>query len=186
MFNILIIKSLGVLILLLIITKSSLNYKPPPKHEIVYVKEERNLNEDPAVRANIKYKYDKRRIDINVLTAPIEKPKQKKQPNPSGKHLNEDRFLESFVELKGGTFKVGHSDPNGVNFEHPQKVATVKPFRIMLYPVSIAMFANYMKLKPKYQTTAEVTGSSWVSNYLVDPQSLMDRRDHEDSDVIIE
>lgn len=39
------------------------------------------------------------------------------------------RHLESFVELQGGSFRMGINDKNGINMEYPIKQAHVKPFR---------------------------------------------------------
>lgn len=39
------------------------------------------------------------------------------------------RHLESFVELRGGTFRMGINDRHGVNMEYPIKQAHVQPFR---------------------------------------------------------
>lgn len=39
------------------------------------------------------------------------------------------RYLESFVELRGGSFHMGVNDPEGVNMEFPIKLAHVEPFR---------------------------------------------------------
>lgn len=39
------------------------------------------------------------------------------------------RHLESFVELKGGSFRMGVNDRHGINMEYPVKQAHVQPFR---------------------------------------------------------
>jgi formylglycine-generating enzyme required for sulfatase activity len=39
------------------------------------------------------------------------------------------RHLESFVELRGGSFYMGINDPDGINMEFPVKLAHVQPFR---------------------------------------------------------
>ncbi len=54
--------------------------------------------------------------------------------NVNGQEISEDLLnhykpLESFVELKGGEFLMGVNDKHGVNFEYPQRLAKVLPFR---------------------------------------------------------
>ena len=39
------------------------------------------------------------------------------------------RHLESYVELKGGTFRMGVNDRYGINMEYPIKQAQVQSFR---------------------------------------------------------
>lgn len=39
------------------------------------------------------------------------------------------RHLESFIELRGGSFRMGVNDRHGVNMEYPVKQAHVQPFR---------------------------------------------------------
>ncbi len=39
------------------------------------------------------------------------------------------RHLESFVELRGGSFRMGINDRHGINMEYPIKQAHVQPFR---------------------------------------------------------
>jgi len=39
------------------------------------------------------------------------------------------RHLESFVELRGGTFRMGINDRHGINMEYPIKQAHVHSFR---------------------------------------------------------
>ena len=39
------------------------------------------------------------------------------------------RHLESFVELRGGSFRMGINDRHGMNMEYPLKQAHVSPFR---------------------------------------------------------
>lgn len=44
------------------------------------------------------------------------------------------RHLESFVELKGGHFRMGINDRDGINGEYPFKQTFVKSFRLTLFP----------------------------------------------------
>ena len=39
------------------------------------------------------------------------------------------RHFESFVELRGGDFRMGINDRHGLNMEYPIKQAQVQPFR---------------------------------------------------------
>lgn len=39
------------------------------------------------------------------------------------------RHLESFVELRGGSFRMGINDRHGINMEYPVKQAHVNSFR---------------------------------------------------------
>ena len=39
------------------------------------------------------------------------------------------RHFESFVELRGGSFRMGINDRHGINMEYPIKQVFVKPFR---------------------------------------------------------
>ncbi len=39
------------------------------------------------------------------------------------------RHLESFVELRGGSFRMGVNDRHGMNMEYPIKQAHVQSFR---------------------------------------------------------
>ncbi len=75
--------------------------------------------------------------------------------------------LESFVELKGGKFLMGINDREGVNDEYPQRQAIVKPFRMMLYPTTVASFWKFKFYKYQHKTTAEKHLSSWVFKNLV-------------------
>ncbi|CAF3289538.1 unnamed protein product, partial [Rotaria sp. Silwood2] len=72
------------------------------------------------------------------------------------------RHLESFVELQGGSFRMGVNDRHGINMEFPIKQAHVKPFRIFQYPVTIAAFRRYTQDKTRYRTQAEINGFSFI------------------------
>lgn len=76
--------------------------------------------------------------------------------------LDKYRNLESFVELKGGDFIIGINDRSGVNYEHPQKMAHVDPFRILMFPVTNAAFRKFKDHKYKFRTDCEKSGFSWV------------------------
>jgi formylglycine-generating enzyme required for sulfatase activity len=39
------------------------------------------------------------------------------------------RHFESFIELRGGSFRMGVNDRHGINMEYPIKQAHVQPFR---------------------------------------------------------
>lgn len=43
--------------------------------------------------------------------------------------VNRLRHLESFVELRGGSFRMGINDRHGINMEYPVKQAHVNSFR---------------------------------------------------------
>ena len=43
--------------------------------------------------------------------------------------VNKLRHFESFVELRGGNFRMGINDRHGINMEYPIKQAYVKSFR---------------------------------------------------------
>ena len=43
--------------------------------------------------------------------------------------VNKLRHFESFVELRGGAFRMGINDRHGLNNEYPVKQAHVQPFR---------------------------------------------------------
>jgi formylglycine-generating enzyme required for sulfatase activity len=43
--------------------------------------------------------------------------------------VNKLRHLESFIELRGGSFRMGVNDRHGLNMEYPIKQAHVQPFR---------------------------------------------------------
>lgn len=76
--------------------------------------------------------------------------------------LDKYRNLDSFVELKGGDFVMGINDRAGVNYEHPQKMAHVEPFRILMFPVSNAAFRKFKDQKYNFRTDCEKSGFSWV------------------------
>ncbi|CAF1605247.1 unnamed protein product [Rotaria sp. Silwood1] len=72
------------------------------------------------------------------------------------------RHLESFVELQGGSFRMGINDRHGINMEFPIKQAHVKSFRILQYPVTVAAFRRYTQDKTRYRTQAEINGFSFI------------------------
>jgi formylglycine-generating enzyme required for sulfatase activity len=94
-------------------------------------------------------------------------------PDPD-QHLESFRPYDSFVELKGGEFQMGINDRSGVNHEYPARHAKVAPFRIHLYPVTIASFKNYKKEKFRHRTDAELARASWVFEKLVDEHAQID------------
>lgn len=90
--------------------------------------------------------------------------------------LNKYRGLDSFVELKGGDFIMGINDRTGVNYEYPTKKAHVKPFRILMYPVTNAAFRNFKNHKHKLRTDCEKSGFSWVFKSLMNKNSKIETK----------
>lgn len=57
--------------------------------------------------------------------------------------------------------------------------------RIHLYPVSVAAFKAYKNAKFLHRTDAELSGSSWVFEPLVDAHAELDQSLSDDDDVSI-
>ncbi|CAF0856803.1 unnamed protein product [Adineta ricciae] len=76
--------------------------------------------------------------------------------------VNQQRHLESFVELRGGSFYMGINNPDGINMEFPARLAYVRSFRIFQYPVTVAAFRRYTQDKPRHRTEAEKKGYSFM------------------------
>ena len=97
------------------------------------------------------------------------------------------RHFESFVELRGGAFRMGINDRHGLNNEYPVKQAHVHPFRselslvsrlsltptrlsrIFQYPVTVAAFRRYTQDKTRYRTRAELNGFSFLLSNSTNP-----------------
>ena len=95
------------------------------------------------------------------------------------------RNLDSFVELKGGEFMMGVNDNSGVNGEYPQRKAIVHPFRINLYPVTVASFKRYKNDKFNHRTDAETAQFSWVFSKQVNKKAHIDEKKNENDNVIL-
>ena len=120
-------------------------------------------------------------ITILFINTPIFKSAQALQ-------IDEDvllsyRNLDSFVELKGGEFMMGINDKNGVNGEYPERKAIVHPFRMHLYPVTVAAFKRYKNDKFNHRTDAEQSQFSWVFSKLVNRYARIDEKKNEDDNV---
>jgi len=66
------------------------------------------------------------------------------------------------ITLRGGDLLLGVKDPQSTSGEYPQRKVKVTPFMIDKYPVTVADFLTFKVHKPKYLTTAEKEGWSWV------------------------
>ncbi|XP_006819304.1 inactive C-alpha-formylglycine-generating enzyme 2-like [Saccoglossus kowalevskii] len=74
--------------------------------------------------------------------------------------------FEEMVELKGGKFIMGTDEPNARDGEGPSRKVTVKPFKIMRYPVTNAAFRQFVKAK-RFKTEAERFQWSFVFDAFV-------------------
>ncbi|KAL4220824.1 Inactive C-alpha-formylglycine-proteinrating enzyme 2 [Mactra antiquata] len=69
----------------------------------------------------------------------------------------------------GGKFQIGINDPHSDTGEYPPRIVEVKPFYMDIYPVTVAQFLSYKIKKPKYKTTANNAGYSFVFSNVVPP-----------------
>lgn len=85
----------------------------------------------------------------------------------SFKHLN------SFVDLKGGQFLMDKPRILGVKHQ-TQHLIKIKPFRIMMYPVSVASYHLHRNQK-EIPTDAERLNGSLVFKRMLEPKSMYKR-----------
>lgn len=69
---------------------------------------------------------------------------------------------------------MGIADKNGINNEYPQRLAKIKPIRIMQYPVTVASFQKFKLEKTRYRTYSEEHESSWCFKNLTNSKAMVD------------
>ncbi|XP_022342076.2 inactive C-alpha-formylglycine-generating enzyme 2-like [Crassostrea virginica] len=80
--------------------------------------------------------------------------------------------LDYMKVIKGGKFLTGINDPESDSGEFPMQEAEVKPFYVDSFPVTNAQFWKFKQAKPRYVTSAERQGWSWVLKPFLSPAAL--------------
>ncbi|XP_062611204.1 inactive C-alpha-formylglycine-generating enzyme 2-like [Saccostrea cucullata] len=81
-------------------------------------------------------------------------------------------YLDYMKVIMGGKFLKGINDPESDSGEYPMQEADVKPYYIDTHPVTNAQFWKFKEAKPRYVTTAEHHGWSWVLKPFLSPSVL--------------
>eukprot|EP00105_Crassostrea_gigas_P031068 XP_011453640.2 PREDICTED: sulfatase-modifying factor 2 [Crassostrea gigas] len=90
-------------------------------------------------------------------------------PQSISQIIQEYDHLDYMKVIKGGKFLTGINDPESDSGEYPMQEAEVKAFYIDTHPITNAHFWKFKEAKPRYVTTAERQGWSWVLKPFLSP-----------------